>query len=470
MLLCGVVASCSSGAGRAEKLDGVAITASADVTPAWRTDTYDYNVWCENDSEEITVSWTGGSDPRVRELSGGEYRDLEHRSGEVRATLQVGDALVVGPYSWRCMPIDMPHLEVTGRLENAGWAVMGLFKARDAAIDETAPSGSQGGWVVITDENGAVVWYKRVETPMNPTRVDATHLAWFEDRAMLGVNIDPAATFRVESLDGTQSSELLAPEGWNIDFHELQRADNAWWVIGTQVRENVEGYKGRVIVDGVLRLDGGFTWAHTDHIAAAETQNTPFPAADGEMTEPVHMNSLQVQANGDVLVGARELNEVFMIDATTSKIRWRLRGRGASPVSENRDGAVVLNVAEDEKFSHLHDARLWADGTLSVFDNRSDTQQRARVAVYAIDEKSATAHLIWSRNGVTTSTACGMVRRAGEHWMVSWGSSAAPLLEELDQDGVSVFSLEGDGTVMTYRANVEGRDAFSRDVLREAVR
>ena len=466
----GVSAGCSGGVTENTQLEDVQVATNVDVTPVFRSDTYDYNLWCENDSEDITVSWEKSAAPGVRILSGGAYRDVEHGVGEVRAKLHVGEALMVGPYSWRCMPIDMPRLQPEGRLTDSGWAVMGLFKARDAAIEGDAPSGSQGGWVTITDENGAVVWYKRVETPMNPTRVDANHLAWFEDRAMIGVNIDPAVTFRVESLDGTERSELEAPEGWSIDFHELHRAEDAWWVIGTKVRENVDGYRGRVIEDGVLRLGGDFTWAHTDHVAASETQNTPYPALDGEITEPVHMNSVQVQANGDVLVGARELNEVFLIDRKTSKVRWRLRGQSAKPVGENIDGAVVLNVAANEKFSHPHDARLWEDGTLSVFDNRSDTREKARVAVYKLDEESGTARLVWSRTGSATSTACGMVRKVGEHWLVSWGSSAAPLLEELDQDGLSVFSLRGDGTVMTYRANVESRDAFSRSELREAVR
>jgi hypothetical protein len=466
----GVATSCSGGTDREEQLAQVKVEATADITPVFRPDTYDYNVWCENDSEQITVTWEESATPRVQLLTGGEYRDIPHENGEVTTTIHVGDALVVGLYAWRCMPIDMPRLQPEGRLTESGWAVMGLFKARDAALDDNQTRDSQGGWVTIVDENGAIVWYKRAETPMNPTRVDANRVAWLEDRAKNGVNIDPAVTFRIESLDGSETSELEAPEGWSIDFHELERAENEWWVIGTQIRENVEGYTGRVVIDGVLKLDDSFTWKHTDHILASETQNVPFPSIDGPVNDPVHMNSVQVQQNGDVLVGARELNEVFMIDRSSSKVRWRLRGRGAKPVAEHSDGAAVLSIAESERFSHPHDARLWDDGTLSVFDNRSDTMERARVAVYKIDEQTGSAQLVWSRTGTSTSTACGMVRRVGDHWLVSWGSSAAPLLEELDRDGVSVFSLRGDGTVMTYRANVEDRAAFSRLVLREAVR
>jgi hypothetical protein len=470
VLLGAVVTGCAGGQGATESLNEVKVTSDVAVTPAFKSDIYDYNVWCENDTEDISVTWDENETPQVSILSGGEYLDVPHENGAVRTSIHVGDALIVGAYSWRCMPIDMPRLQAKGRLSNAGWALLGLFEARDAASAERTPDGSQGGWVTIVDENGAIVWYKRVETPMNPTRVDATHIAWFEDRAKLGVNIDPAVTFRVESLDGSETSELRGPDGWNVDFHELHRAEDAWWVIGTKVRENVVGYKGRVIVDGVLRLDGGFEWEHTDHIAASETQNVPFPSTDGEITEPVHMNSLQVQGNGDVLVSARELNEVFTIDRASGKVRWRLRGRGASPTTENIDGAVVLDIAENERFSHPHDARLWDDDTLSVFDNRSNTTENARVVVYKVDEARGTAQLVWSRSSEAQSSACGMVRKVGDHWMVSWGSSGAPLLEELDQDGLSVFSLKGDGTVLTYRANVESNDAFSRNTLRESVR
>ena len=65
-------------------------------------------------------------------------------------------------------------------------------------------------------------------------------------------------------------------------------------------------------------------------------------------------------------------------------------------------------------FGGQHDARLLPDGTLTVFDNRTDlSDPRPRAVRFRIDEQARTPTYLWSITdpAISFSICCGSARR-----------------------------------------------------------
>src|SRR5260370_28367784 len=96
----------------------------------------------------------------------------------------------------------------------------------------------------------------------------------------------------------------------------------------------------------------------------------------------VHVNSIQqLEPSGDILVSARHLDTVFIIDRKTGDLKWSLGGKFSRvtpnrPVGDPRGG-----------FSHQHYVRI-AGNRLYVFDNGNlFPELPSRAVVYQLDSQ-----------------------------------------------------------------------------------
>src|SRR5207244_5325742 len=100
-----------------------------------------------------------------------------------------------------------------------------------------------------------------------------------------------------------------------------------------------------------------------------------------------------------------------------------------------------------------HDARLLPDGTLTVFDNRTNlTDSTPRAVRYWIDQTTGTATLLRSitDRDAPFSECCGSARRMGNgDWLIDWGLPNG--IGEYKPDGQRTFLLTFDST-FSYRA------------------
>lgn len=445
VLVAMALTACGSG-GTNGSVNGYETTAY--TSPAFSEGAKNYNVWCEASPCEVSVSVEGGPEASVEDASNTE-RKLRVNKGRIVTRLAAGDVLRVGGYTWRVMPSDFPHLEVEGAREAGVWTLVGLFRTRDTVVSEEQRA--VGEFVAALDEHGAVVWFERADAPMNVTWAGEARVAWFEDTQRQGVNYSSDAVFRIHDLETNETSELpMLVDGYKMDFHELERHDDSWWVIGAKKVEKEPGYDAPVIVDAVIRIPDGGTpvvvWEHTSQLDPSETDKRVLGDTE-RIVEPVHLNSIQVTSDG-ILISSREMSEVQMFDPETGKALWRMRGQSVAMMKAGTYQTVALD--DGAKFCNQHDARMWGDGTLSLFDNQSCTQQKARASVYRLE--NGTAHLVWSRMSGESSSSVGSLRKTARGWLVSWGSAHAPLAEEIDENGKSLFSVRADGSVMTYRA------------------
>ena len=170
------------------------------------------------------------------------------------------------------------------------------------------------------------------------------------------------------------------------------------------------------------------------------------------------MNS--VEDDGDGLVfSARHLDAVYRVDKATGAIDWKLGGTH-TPQS--------LAFVDDPigGFGGQHDARIDADGTLTVHDNQLFKGPPPRAARYRIDPQAGTATLLSQVTDpqVQSSQCCGSARTMPDgHTLVSWGQK--PRIAEYDASGTPVLTVDL-GSDFSYRAAPVTGDAPTVEQLR----
>lgn len=99
----------------------------------------------------------------------------------------------------------------------------------------------------------------------------------------------------------------------------------------------------------------------------------------------IHMNSIDVDNDGNYILSMRSLSSIVKIDSTSGEILWILGGKGDQ-----------FNLTNHQKLSMQHYARRTKDGSITVFDNGTDLKAiedetfsygQTRIAEYYLDEE-----------------------------------------------------------------------------------
>jgi hypothetical protein len=344
-----------------------------------------------------------------------------------------------------------------------------------------------GKFVVILDNHGAPVWYKRTEQPVIDVKPWTNgNLAW---TPLLGAafGTTPARGYRVTALNGTLVEELKTWAGTSTDHHDLlslpggNRAMITYVLRGSTVDLTSFGsgyFPNDFALDSEIQeLNSNdnvvWTWNSDAHFNTAETTfpvrfNPPATSHNGAV-DMLHINSIDRQPNGDYIVSARHLDAVFRIDRTSGDVLWKLGGAGTAL---NPDNAAAMTISGDPLGGpkRMHDARLSPTGLLTMFDNRSGTGQSPRVVAYQLDETAHTATMVWQHTYPTPglfSFGLGSARRNGDgSYVISWtGGNLQPVLEEVDAQGNRLLAVTDQNLSQSYRFIKVAPATFSRQTL-----
>jgi hypothetical protein len=320
------------------------------------------------------------------------------------------------------LPVDLPRYHASGAGATPGFV---LFAA--------------GRFVVVIDNTGRVVWYRRFADgaglgflaqptggytvrPVTAAPDDAE--PWHELDAS-GETVrtrDCARGLRSRPhdilLEADGSHVLLCDESRMMDLTTFGGAASAR-VTGTVVQ--------RVSATGALL----FEWSPFEHFAITDL-------AAAERTGPAvnwtHGNSIARDTDGHLLVSFRNLNEITKIDAATGAVIWRFGG--------SRNEFTMLG-ADAPPFVHQHAVRAAAPGTLVLLDNRGATTE-SRAERYDVNEFARTARLVQSYGAVPaafTEIGGSVQPLDGGRTLVSFGTAGR--VEEFDATGQLVWRIEG---------------------------
>ena len=333
-----------------------------------------------------------------------------------------------------------------------------VSNAPDSGAVFMAPfqSGNIDERLLIIDNSGAPLFYRRVPG-MGPAfdfkrQPDGRLTCFLSARSRFFV-LDSAYTV-VDS--------FATGNGYQTDLHELQflpdghallMAYDAQTVDMSQV---VTGGNPNCIVVGLilqeLDLDKNvvFQWRSWDHFALTDVVDPGYPLT-GPTLDYVHGNAIELDADGNLLLSSRHLNEITKIDRQSGNILWRL---GLNAVNNE---FTFLN--DSRGFSHQHDIRRLPNGHVTLFDNGNYLNPAySRAVEYSLDELGKTAVQVWEHRNAPDVFG-GFMGNAQRHadgaTFIGWGGTFSnPKATEVHADGSTAFEVgfQDAAHVLSYRA------------------
>ena len=223
-----------------------------------------------------------------------------------------------------------------------------------------APSSGPGQHgPLILDDAGEPVWFLPTGRPAMNFRAQTLHgepvLTWWE--ALPGGGLGRGEHVVV---DATYRELMRFPAGRGrpSDLHELLLTDRETALV-TSFEVRHRGAHG-LTMGGIvqeLEIPGArvlFEWKSLDHVAVSESY-----APVGYPWDYFHVNSIDVDADRNLLVSARNTWAVYKVHRRTGAVLWRLGGKRSD-----------FTLGKDARFALQHDARSYEGGrVISVFDN-----------------------------------------------------------------------------------------------------
>ena len=271
-----------------------------------------------------------------------------------------------------------------------------LFIAPKMVVAQAGP--------MIMDNRGEVVWFKPLNTRgVTDFRVQHYHgkpvLTWWRGHVSnAGVG---DGWYVIYDTSYRPVAEVRPGNGLVGDVHEflITKNDTAIFTVYHRLRvdlSSVGGPKQGTIWDGIVQevdIPTGrvlFEWHSYPEVAIAESYAPPPKATAGAKAAPYdyfHVNSIDVEPSGHLLVSARNTHAVYEIDRKTKKVIWRLGGKKSD-----------FKMGPGTTFAWQHDARRHADGTITIFDNGAapPVEKFSRVLVLRVDVAAKKATLLRS--------------------------------------------------------------------------
>ena len=315
---------------------------------------------------------------------------------------------------------------------------------------------------MIFDRNGTLVWFNPL--PGDEQAFDFRTqsyrgepvLTWWQGRMQL---YRGSGVGRIVDSSYRPVTTVRAANGYSMDSHEFQitAAGTVLLISYVPVAWDLSELGGRrdaVVEDNVVQeIDGAsgellFEWHALGTIGLGESYR-PSPKKRGQSHDPFHLNSVALDADGNLIVSARHTNAIYKIDRRTGEVLWRLGGKKSD--FEQQPGA---------QFALQHDAGRRADGAITLFDNVSeDPKARGKASrglALRLDERAGTASVVgqWEHAAGLLSTTQGSIQDLeGGGAFVGWGGHQ-PFFTEFGADGRTLFDAR------FTRADVESYRAY----------
>jgi arylsulfotransferase ASST len=311
---------------------------------------------------------------------------------------------------------------------------------------------------MILDESGALVWFKPLP---RGTRAADFRVQSYEGRPVLTWWQDPLVTGAVSKsgeviANGSYQTiaTLRAGNGYQPDLHELQLTPRGTALITVYDAidcdlSSVGGPADAAVADTLLQeidVRTGlvrYEWHSLDHVALSESYASARHASTVTPFDYFHINSIDVQPNGDLLISARNTWAAYDVDPRTGKVRWRLEGKRSS-----------FALGPGTRTAWQHDARRQPDGTITFFDNGASpsVHPQSRAIALRLDTQRMAATLVRAEDHATPLVAGsqGNVQAlAGGDWMVGWGE--VPYFSEYGAAGELLFDAHLPSGYESYR-------------------
>jgi hypothetical protein len=307
---------------------------------------------------------------------------------------------------------------------------------------------------MILDDQGRLVWFSKdryaTDFKVQTYRGEPV-LTWWQGGIVAGHGVGEYVIF---DSSYREVRRVKAGNGYRGDLHEfsITPEDTALLTVYTRARADLSpigGPNDAPVWDGIAQevdLETGevlFEWHSLDHVGVEESYRPP-PEDPDEPLDYFHINSIEVEPDGNFLIDAKGTYAVYKVDRGSGEVLWRLGGKRSD-----------FEMGEGTRTVSQHDARRQEDGTITIFDNGAlpEVHDQSRGIVVELDEEAMRATLVREythpERPLATSQGNMQVLSNGNVF-VGWGTE--PFTSEYSKGGKLLFDLQFAGETQSYRA------------------
>jgi hypothetical protein len=313
---------------------------------------------------------------------------------------------------------------------------------------------------MIVNRSGDLVWFKPVPSGDTVTdfRVQRYRghpvLTWWQGFLGAGVGLGEDEVY---DSSYRQIAVVRAANGLAADLHEFQLTPQGNALITAYYPvywdgSSVKGPRRMIVLDSVVQeidVKTGlllFQWDSLDHVPLSDSYE-PKPGSAGQPFDYFHVNSVQEDDDGNLVVSARNTWAAYKLDTTNGRTVWALGGKRSS-----------FRLGTEAEFAFQHDVRVRSgDGrTLTLFDDGAGPpvvhkQSRGVTLKLDPDNKRAQVVRVSAHSPPLLANYEGNVQQLPDgHRFVGWGQQ--PYFTEFDADGRVTFDGRFVDANSSYRA------------------
>ena len=296
----------------------------------------------------------------------------------------------------------------------------------------------------IVDDRGHVVWFRPTPPHMAATgfRVQRYRgqpvLTWWQGRTRLGHGM---GEYVILDRHYREVAVVRAGHGYMGDHHEFQLTPRGTAYLSVYAPRSMDlrsvgGPRDGTIFESIVQevdVASGrvvWEWHSADHLPVSEGVTPP---KDGTPHDYFHVNAVDDDGPGRLLISARNMHAIYEVDKRTGRVLWRLGGKHSD-----------FRMGPGARFAFQHDAERLPDGTISLFDNEATPAQadQSRGLVLRLDMRARSARLVrqYRHPDKLLAGAEGNLQTLPDgHVFIGWGPQRH--ISELSRDGRLLFDL-----------------------------
>jgi outer membrane protein assembly factor BamB len=340
-----------------------------------------------------------------------------------------------------------------------------------AAAGQVFLTPHSGPGPIIADNTGAPIWIHPVANKQTfNVRVGSYRgspvLTWWEGAVVTGTG---KGEYVLLDSAYREVARVQAGNGLQGDLHEfITTADGTGLFTAYAPRDLALSTAGtNQLLDSILQevdITSGevvFEWHASEHVSPEESYAV---ASAGQQFDFFHINSIDVDSDGNLLISARHTWALYKIDRQTGEVIWRLGGKKSD-----------FAMGTGARFAWQHDARRQADGSITVFDDGSNgskppTESQSRGIVLDVNESTrvATLRREYKHAGILALSQGSTEPLPNGNVLVGWGDQ--PYFTEFAPDGTVVLDASlpaGSASYRTLRYQWQGTPAEAPAVVTE---
>ena len=333
-------------------------------------------------------------------------------------------------------------------------------QADGADIFLTPQQGPTQNGAMILDSSGDVVWYQPV--PQGDMAADLrvqqyrgeSVLTWWQGYSAAGFG---AGEDVIEDSSYRRIAVVHAANGMSADLHEFRLTPQGtalitayYPVIWNAAADH--GSSHQIVLDSVVQeidVTTGlvlYQWDSLDHVPLTDSYE-PMAPSGGQPFDYFHINSVQEQPDGNLLISARNTWAAYDVDHLRGAVVWTLGGKNSS-----------FKLGAGVHFAFQHDVHLHPseDATVTLFDDGAGPPRvhpQSRGITVRLNSEAMTATLVDQdlHSPALAASFEGNVQALPDgNTFVGWGQR--PYFSEYSPSGRMVFDGRFVGDNSSYRA------------------